>query len=143
MGAHLAAARRWDDHHDGLAFVGFWDAAAAGNFLGYHPLGGAVAREFIVDVAADLIRSPAHGLADTNQIVIIGDAVPGGLVEGTVYFVRASAADSFQVAATSGGAAIDLTSQAGYAAQLVRIIPEVFGAQGTIALSAASLSLLL
>ena len=51
--------------------------------------------------------------------------------------------DTLQVAATSGGAAIDLTSLAGNGCQMIRIVPESFGSQGTLTLSAATLSLLL
>ena len=128
-----------------VRYFGFWDALTAGNFLGYHPIGGAgfVAREFIVDAAADLIRSPAHGYANGDTIVFVGDAAPGGLVEGTVYFVVSAATDTIQVAAISGGAAIDLTSQAGNACQMIKMIAEVFASQGTATLSGAALSLLL
>lgn len=124
-----------------VRYVGFWDALTGGNFLGYHPLGGFAAREFIVDVAGDLIRSPAHGYAADDQVVFIGDTAPGGLVEGTVYFVRAPATDSFQVAATAGGAAIDLTAQAGSACQLVRIVPEAYGSQNPMTVSGSTLAL--
>jgi len=123
--------------------VGFWTASTGGTFLGSHPLGGAPAREFVTDLAGDLIRSNAHGLSNGQQIVFVGDTVQGGLTEGTIYFVISATADTLQVAATSGGAAIDLTSQAGNGCQLIRIVPEDFGSQGTLTLSAATLSLLL
>ena len=125
-----------------IRFIGFWDALTAGNFLGYHAIGNAAAREFVVDVTGDLIRTPAHGYANGDTIVFV-DSAPGGLTEGTVYFVVTSTTDSFQVAATSGGAAIDLTAQAGAACQVIKIVPEVFGSQGTLTLSASTLSLLL
>lgn len=121
--------------------VGFWTALTGGVFLGFHPLGNQPALEFVADAAANTIISPAHGLADTQQIVFIGGTPPGGLTAGVVYFVRSAATDSIQVAATSGGAAIDLTSQAASDCQLVRIVPETFASAGSLTLSGASLAL--
>lgn len=121
--------------------IGFWTALTGGTFLGYHPIGGQTAREFVTDLAGDTLRSNSHGYANGDQVVVCGDTVQGGLTEGTIYFVVGAATDTFQLAATAGGAAIDLTSLAGSAAQVIRIIPEVFGSQGTLTLSAATLSL--
>lgn len=121
--------------------VGFWTALTGGTFLGFQPLGSQPAREFVAELAGDLIRSPAHGLANGQQIVFVGGTPPGGLVAGTVYFVVGAATDTLQVAATSGGAAIDLTTQAASDCQLVRIIPEIFGSAGTLTISSASLAL--
>jgi len=124
-----------------VQYVGFWTALTGGTFLGFHPLGNAAALEFVADLAADLIRCPAHGLADGQQIVFVGGTPPAPLVAGTVYFVRSAAADTLQVAATSGGAAIDLTGHAASDCQLVRIVPKSFGSAGTLTLSGASLAL--
>jgi hypothetical protein len=126
-------------------YFAFWDALTGGNCLGYHPIGGAgfAAREFVVDAAADLIRVPAHGYANTDTIVFAGGAAPGGLTEGTVFFVVGATTDTIQVAAAGGGAAIDLTSQAADACQLIKLIAETFGSQATLTLSGAALSLLL
>lgn len=124
-----------------IRFVGFWDALTGGNCHGYHPLGNSPAREFVVEVASNLVRSPAHGLVNTDQIVFIGDAVPAGLTEGTPYYVISGTIDTLQVSATSGGSAIALTSQAGSACQLVKLVAEGFGSQGTLTLSGATLSL--
>lgn len=121
--------------------VGFWTSAAGGTFLGFQPLGDQPVLEFVADLGGELIRSPGHGLANDQQIVFIGGMPPAPLVAGTVYFVRAAGADTFQVAAAAGGAAIDLTAQAASDCQLVRIIPETFGSAGTLTLSGASLAL--
>ncbi len=58
-----------------------------------------------------------------------GAGLPTGLTEGTVYFVVSSATDTFKLSATSGGSAINITTDG----QLffVQLIPETFGAQGT------------
>lgn len=125
-----------------VRFVAFWDALTAGNCLAYHPVGNQPAREFLTELATDTLRSTAHGYANGDTIVICGDTPPGGLTEGTVYFVVGAATDTFQVSATSGGAAIDLTSVAGSAAQVIKILPEVFASQGTATVSASALNLL-
>lgn len=124
-----------------VQYFGFWTALTGGVFLGFQPLGNQPALEFIVDLAGDLIRSPAHGLADNQQILFIGGTPPAPLVAGTLYFVRSATADTIQVAATSGGAAIDLTAQAAGDCQLVRIVSETFGSAGNLTLSGASLAL--
>jgi hypothetical protein len=123
-----------------LQHIGFWTALTGGSCLAHQPIGGFTAAEFQVDTTADTIRAPAHGLANTQQIVFVGGTAPGGLTEGTVYFVVGAATDTLQVAATSGGAAIDLTSQAAGACQLVRIAPETFASAGTYRISGATLN---
>lgn len=124
-----------------VRWVGFWTAATGGSFRSYHPVGNQPAREFITDLAANTLRSNAHGYANDDQVVICGDTVQGGLTEGTVYFVVSAATDTFQLAATLGGAAIDLTSLAGSGAQVIKIIPETFASQGTATVSGCSVNL--
>ena len=64
--------------------------------------------------AADTLTAVSHGLADTTLISFFpdstADVLPAPLVVGKNYFVRDAAADTFKVALTSGGAAIDLTT---------------------------------
>lgn len=124
-----------------VRWVGFWTAASGGSFRTYHPVGNQPAREFITDLATDTLRCNSHGYANGDQVVICGDTVQGGLTEGTVYFVVSAATDTFQLAATLGGAAIDLTSLAGAGAQVIKIIPETFGVQGTATVSGCSVNL--
>lgn len=58
----------------------------------------------------DTITATAHGLVDTTKIVFQPGATPTGLTAGTTYFVRDSTTNTFKVAATSGGTAIDITA---------------------------------
>jgi hypothetical protein len=68
------------------------------------------------DVAGNTIQSPAHGLTTNDQVRIEqfpGDTpLPAGLSENTTYFVIATGltADVFELSATQGGAAIDITA---------------------------------
>lgn len=59
--------------------------------------------------ADDKITQEAHGLVDTDQIMFTDGDVPAPLVRDTIYYVVSAAADDFQVALTSGGAAINIT----------------------------------
>ena len=73
-------------------------------------------------VATDIFTSVAHGLVSGDAVRFEsanhGDkniptpALPGGIVAGTTYFVIATGltADAFKVSATSGGAALDITT---------------------------------
>jgi hypothetical protein len=65
---------------------------------------------FTVNAGTDVITSNAHGLSDTNLIIVKSDdTLPAGLAEYTEYYVRDATANTFKVAATSGGTAIDIT----------------------------------
>lgn len=59
----------------------------------------------------DVITATAHGLSNgmTIEVYNIGGALPTGLSAGTTYFVRDAAADTFKVALTAGGTAVDIT----------------------------------
>lgn len=136
----MAAAVTFDVPASTIRWVGFWNG---GTFVAYAPNGGATPREFVALASDDYLYSPAHGYSDTQKVVFFNGTVPGGLVEGTVYFVRDSSADRFKVAATSGGAAIDLTSSGSSKCVVCAITEEVYAAQSTHQLSSASLDLLL
>lgn len=67
-----------------------------------------------VDATGNLVNSTAHGFANGNRVFYTGGQaadVIGGLTHGVYYFIVGVAADTFQLAATQGGAAIDFTSQ--------------------------------
>lgn len=63
------------------------------------------------DVTADTFTKTAHGLANTQPIVITGLNLTTGasLANNGIYFVVNTAANTFQLALQQGGAAIDLT----------------------------------
>lgn len=65
-----------------------------------------------VDVTNNLFTSVGHGLANGTpcQITSTG-TIPGGLAIATQYYVVNQAADTFKLATTYNGTAIDITSQ--------------------------------
>ena len=126
-----------------VRWIGGWDAVTAGDFKGMTPNGGGIPEAFTVPVIADdTLEAPGHGFSNTQMVVVWavpGVALPTGLAEGTVYHVRDATTDDLKLAATAGGAAIDLTAVgAGF---LQRIVEEAFGAQGTHTISSLSLTL--
>ncbi len=123
-----------------VAWLGYQSAASAGTYRGCMPLGGAP-KEFTVDPATDTFRCEGHGYADGQTVVFFGGSCPTGLTEGSVYYVRDAATDTFKVSATNGGSAIDITGVGDVDVVVSKITPETFGAAGTYTLTAGSLEL--
>lgn len=120
-----------------VSWIGFWDALTLGNFVGYSPNGG-VPKEFVTDTLANNIRSPGHGYAANQMIVFYNGTVPGGVTQGTAVFVINPTADTFQVAATSGGVAIAITTNASQDCYMSAITPVSYGSQSTHMISTGS-----
>jgi arsenate reductase-like glutaredoxin family protein len=60
--------------------------------------------------AGDLVNLTAHGLENGDQVSFATITTTTGITNNTIYFIVNKTADTFQVAATSGGTAIALTS---------------------------------
>lgn len=129
------------------AFLGYFNHVStnSGNYRGSAPMGGASALKgfFSSDVIAnDKLWSAGHGMANGDRVQlfnVFAESLPTGLTEGTLYYVVGSATDSFQVSATLGGAAIDITATGeGY---WQRVVPEVFASQGQITIAIGALTL--
>lgn len=110
-----------------VRWVGLW---AGSVFKGYSPNGGNP-KEFMADAATDVVTVPGHGYVNTDTIVFYGGTVPAGLAEGTIYYVRDATTDTFKVAATSGGAAIDLTGAGAADCVVSKITENAYGGPGT------------
>ena len=110
-----------------VRYLGFWNGAV---FADYAPNGGATPKNFTASVTGDTIHSGAHGWSDTQKFVFIKGTAPTGLTAGVVYFVRDATADTFKVAATSGGAAINLTANPSYGCQMCAITEDVYASPG-------------
>lgn len=123
-----------------VRFIGLWTAVTSGTFLGMVANGG-TEFEFYADLTAETIKRVAHGLVNDEKVVFVGGTPPGGLTEGTVYFVVNKTTDDFQVSATQGGSAINLTSQATDSCVCSKIVEEVFAGQGTHTVTSQSLGL--
>lgn len=143
----LSAGVTFDVAAGTYGWLGLWTLVTGGTFLGMLPLGAAARRQFNVsdaaDVTANIIDSPAHGLAAGNGIVFwaaSGAALPTGLTEGTVYYVIATGltTDAFSVSTTVGGSAVDITANGD--GEWQNIVPETYAAQGQMNVTAATMS---
>jgi hypothetical protein len=120
-----------------VRWVGLW---VGSTYVGWGANGG-TAKEFLAQPATDLILSTAHGYSDGQTIVFYNGTVPAPLVEGTVYFVRDAATDSFKLAATAGGAVIDLTTAGSTDCVMSSIQQDAYASQGTHSITSASVGL--
>jgi hypothetical protein len=130
-------------------FLTFWNASTGNTgteYRGYAPLNGSIKGFGSVDgtdLTNNTITSVAHGLSNGDRVIfynVFAEATPTTIVEGAAYFVVGAATDTFQIANTSGGAAIDLITTGGEV-YFQKVIPEVFGAQGQITVAIAALVL--
>jgi len=62
-----------------------------------------------VNATTNVFTSVAHGLIDDDIVVLTGADLPAPLAAATNYYVVTATDDTFQLSATSGGAAIDIT----------------------------------
>lgn len=125
-----------------VRWLGAWDSTGA-TFKGMQPNGGND-KTFQVDVTNNRILCEANGYAANATIAFYGGTPPTGLTEGTIYYVvgiLAGDPDYFQVSATSGGAAIDITGQAAAGCVVSAVTEEVYSGTGTHTISTYSLSL--
>jgi hypothetical protein len=131
-------------------FFGLFNASTGNtnNYRGYIPFGGASALKGFASVDTTLTNdqflSPAHGMSDGDRVILystFSDTIPTGITEGVVYFVVSSAANTFKVSTTLGGAAVDVTALGGGEIFWQRVVPEVFASQGQITVAAAALVL--
>jgi hypothetical protein len=129
-----------------VCYVSFWSLAAGGIYYGYVPVNGGsvdgVGSISDVGPPVDTITAPGHGLVDDDRVQLsgpVGEALPAGYSDTTLYHVVGSDADTFQVALTQSGAAVD--PQADGMVYFQKIIPEVFGAIGSLTLNTSTLKL--
>jgi hypothetical protein len=68
-------------------------------------------QSFAADATTNLITCVGHGVKDGNQIVLAtSSALPGGLATATRYFPVQIGENTFALAVTANGQAIDITS---------------------------------
>ena len=69
--------------------------------------------DVITDPATDTITITGHGLVDGDEVIYSVPAAPAtaisGLTDGNTYYIISATANTFQLSATSGGAAVNLT----------------------------------
>lgn len=107
------------------ATANFWTigtaSSGAGKILYANVIGAAPT--VLTGATSDTITSPAHGLVVDDPVVFwatYGLALPTGITEGTIYYVKtAPSVDTITISATVGGATLDLTASGVGAVQKV------------------------
>ena len=122
---------------------GIWDASSAGNLLEIIYQYSVISFVGLVDgtgVTNNTVAAFNHGLANDTQCRV--DPFPGGgtlttgLSENTTYWVVGTANDTFQLATTQGGAAIDFTTESAFVVRPLAPITINQNDQATIASNA-------
>jgi hypothetical protein len=130
-------------------FLTYWNASTGNTgveYRGYAPINGSVKGFGSVDgtdLTNNTVTSVAHGLVNTDRVIfynVFAESLPTTITEGAAYFVVGAATDTFQIALTSGGAAIDLITTGGEM-YFQKVIPEVFASQGQITVAVGALVL--
>ena len=83
---------------------------SATSFLLAHNL-GSLSANFTANASTDICTSAAHNLHNGDPVTLSSTTtLPAGLSAGVTYFVISATTDTFQLAATPGGSAINITS---------------------------------
>lgn len=82
-------------------------------------------QDFAALAADDTFTATAHGYADGDKVELANGSIPTGVVAATLYYIRDKTNDTFKLAPTAAGAAIDLTAD-GYGQVAVEHHPERF-----------------
>lgn len=113
-----------------VKWITAWTASTAGSCRASAPAGSTKKGVGTLQSSDDIIRSDAHGIVLDERVVFYpmnGEALPTGLVEGTDYFAITITTDTYQVSATQGGAAINLTGDGEFRFQ--NMVPATDAAQ--------------
>lgn len=128
-----------------VTHLGYWSALTGGTHYGNSPVNPTVDGYGLVGsngVTIDVATALAHGLTDGKRIALLpcaGDALPGGISAAVLYWVVGAGTDTFSISLTSGGAAVDLTSQGKFYFQ--SCTPETFAGAGQLTIAAGALLL--
>jgi len=84
-------------------------ASSAGSVYVYGMLATDQVSFFGLD-STNTIYAVGHTLVDTDRVVFLGNSLPTGIDQDTSYYVINQSGNSFQISLTSGGAAVNFTS---------------------------------
>jgi hypothetical protein len=91
---------------------GILDAASGGNLLDFGPFIGAQ-KNFTAVASTDVFTSAGHGFTDGQRVrqeALPGLSLPGNVTAGVTRYIRDATTDTYKLAATAGGAAMDVSS---------------------------------
>lgn len=91
-----------------VLYLGYW--ASDNRFIGSGPNG--TLKDFVATATDDVFTSAGHGYSDGMSVALLAPgtgSLPSGVSADTIYYVRDAATNTFKLAASPGGAAINLT----------------------------------
>jgi hypothetical protein len=103
------ASGAWNDVYR----VKVMDAASAGNAMFQGFLGTDQGAVFTAIAAGDVLTVPGTSLVVNDRVVILaidGSALPTGLADETLYYVKTVTGNEVVLSLTQGGAAVDVTA---------------------------------
>lgn len=89
------------------------DPTGTGKLLYKAPLGTALQGAFTAVAVGDLITIPGHTLVVDERVAfypVLGSALPTGITEGTIYWVKTVSSNDITISTTQGGAVVDITA---------------------------------
>lgn len=125
-----------------VAWIGIWNSAGT-VFRGMWPNAGSD-YSYQLDLTNNRVYAENIGLANDDRVTFTGATVPTGLTAGTAYWVigvTPGDPDYFQVAATQGGAAIDISGQPSADSRVSKIVLETYAGAGTHRVSSFSVGI--
>ena len=90
-----------------------WTASSGGTFLLSAPLAGSAYDLTCPTASPGVFTAPGSSFVNGTQVVltpIAGSGMPGGFTADTIYYVVSASGATFELAATSGGTAINASS---------------------------------
>ena len=122
----------WTLSSGGTCYVTGYFAPAAGFAVIHH-----------TETADDNLYTPDHALVNDDRVVfevIEGQALPGGITAGTIYWVTGTpGADDFQISTTQDGGAVDITTDG--QAICREVTPKVVNSGDTFRIAAGDLDI--
>jgi hypothetical protein len=81
-----------------------------------------------INTATDVFTAVGHGLNNGDPVYVDGVSAAGGITFKERYFIINTSSDTFQLSATSGGSAVDVTTAGSgiYVQKLVEVEPKPF-----------------
>lgn len=119
--------------------VSVWDSGAGGNMIARGWLGSDAGKLFTA-TTADLFTAPGHSLTNDDKVAVItvpGGTLPTGVVEATIYFVINVSGDTFNLSATLGGGAINITAAG--AGLIKEVVPKTVQTNDTLTFAPTTL----
>jgi hypothetical protein len=107
-----------------LTIIGAWFRALFGAASSV-VTGSKSAEAVVCEADDDKITLSTHGLLDGQGITLTADVMPTGLVAGTVYYLVSKDTNTFKLATTPGGTAIDFTTD-GTAVKITTVCAHVW-----------------